>query len=229
MKHAAVVVAAGRGKRFKSALPKQYAKFKGKEILAHAALAFERVKEIEAVVIVAAKPFIKKVQQDIVKKHRLKKAIAVIAGGEERFNSVKNALDFLKPHAPETVSIHDGARPFFNVPLLKKMIAMLGTQHAVIPVNRVFPTVKLVYGELVVKTLDREHLRTSHTPQCFRYDELCRLYDSKNIEKLKPTDEAYMFEAAGYKVAAVDDEIPNIKVTTKEDLKTLEGLYGGKS
>ena len=63
MKHAAVIVAAGRGKRFKSALPKQYAKFRGKEILAHAALAFEKVKEIEAVVIVAAKPYINKVKE----------------------------------------------------------------------------------------------------------------------------------------------------------------------
>ncbi len=228
MKHAAVIVAAGRGKRFKSALPKQYAKFRGKEILAHAALAFEKAKEIEALVIVAAKPYINKVK-GIVKKYRLKKVIAVTEGGQERFNSVKNALDFLKNHKPETVSIHDGARPFFNGPLLKKMIEMLETEHAVIPVNRVFPTVKLVYGGLVVKTLDREHLRTSHTPQCFRYSELCRLYDSKKIEKLKPTDEAFMFEAAGYKVAAVDDDVLNIKVTTKEDLKALEGLRGGKS
>jgi len=221
MKNVAVIAAAGTGRRFKGATPKQFIRVGGKEILAHTLLNFEREKSINGILVVASKKHLEYVRKNIVKKYRLKKVFDVIEGGKERYNSVFNAVKYLEKVRPDNVLIHDGVRPVFSRQVLKDVIRSLKKDVAVIPVGKITGTVKLVYGGHVVKTLDRESLRVSNTPQGFRFSVLRRFYNEKNVEKHRPTDEAAAFEKAGYKVKIIEDEGFNLKITTKEDLKLI--------
>jgi 2-C-methyl-D-erythritol 4-phosphate cytidylyltransferase len=225
MKNIAIIMAAGKGKRFGHNLPKQYLKFKGREIIAWAIDNFEKSKIIDGIVIVVQRQFIEFVNKSIVKKYNFRKIIDIIEGGKERYNSVYNAIEFLKNYNPLNIFIHDAARPFFDKRLINKIIKELKKYPAVIPVKKINFTIKKVRGDFIIKTIDRENLRTSHTPQGFKYREILKIYDKKNIAKYKPTDEAVLFEKIGKKVKIIEDEGINIKITTKEDLKLLKRIF----
>ena len=220
MKNAVLVVAAGTGKRFKNKLPKQYVKVKGREILALALDNFERSKLIDAVVLVVSASYAAYAAK-MTRKYGYKKIIGIINGGAERFHSVYNAVTFLKDFNPENVLIHDGARPKAGEPLIRKILAALKKEKAVIPVNRIFATVKQVKDGYIEKTIDRNTLRTAHTPQGFKYKDLLKLYGLQSLESKKPTDDAAVFEAAGIKVRIIEDEEENVKVTVKKDIDKL--------
>ncbi|MFP4466297.1 MAG: 2-C-methyl-D-erythritol 4-phosphate cytidylyltransferase [Candidatus Goldiibacteriota bacterium] len=219
IKTAAVIAAAGKGKRFKSDIPKQYVKIGGKEILAHAVMNFERSNLIDGIILVVSRDRRVFVEEKIVKKYGFSKVIGVVSGGKERFNSVCGAVDFLGAFGPGNVLIHDGARPFFSEKLIPAVLRELKKEKAAIPVKKLTSTVKKVKNGYTAATLDRDVLRTSQTPQGFRFDCLKRLYKGKNIEKIKPTDEAALFERAGYKVKIIEDSGFNIKITTREDVE----------
>jgi 2-C-methyl-D-erythritol 4-phosphate cytidylyltransferase len=221
----ALVMAAGRGKRFKAAVPKQYATVAGREILAHAVQRLENEPLIDAIVIVAEQRYIKFVRDNIVKKYGFKKVKAVIAGGKERYDSVYKALKFIVKYSPENVVILDGARPVFDASALKAVLASLKTECAVVPVTRITSTVKQVNNGYVVQTIDRDILRASVTPQGFKYRDLLSLYSAAEIRKIKPTDEAFIFENVGFRVAVVEHEGFNLKVTNTEDINILKGYF----
>ncbi|MGD0566336.1 MAG: IspD/TarI family cytidylyltransferase [Candidatus Goldiibacteriota bacterium] len=220
MKNVAVIAAAGSGKRFGKKTPKQFIKVNGREILALAIDDFERAEEICAIVIVAAPEYMWRAAA-LVKKYGYSKVKAVISGGEERFSSVYNAVCFLKKYMPDNVLVHDGARPRAGAGIIKRIVKGLKTSKAVVPVNRIYGTVKEVKNGIISSTLKRENLRTSHTPQGFNFREMSKLYDIKKLKKLRPTDDAAVFEEAGYKVRCIEDEVENIKVTVKKDMAKI--------
>ncbi|PKL91036.1 MAG: 2-C-methyl-D-erythritol 4-phosphate cytidylyltransferase [Candidatus Goldiibacteriota bacterium HGW-Goldbacteria-1] len=224
MKTAAIIVAAGSGKRFGGAVPKQYLKLKGREILAHAVSVFEKSREIGLILLVVSPDYREFAGKMIVKKYGFKKVAGVIDGGAQRYDSVYNALKFLKKMAVDNVLIHDGARPYFEPGLITDVLRELKKYPAAIPVKKVSLTVKKVKGGFLNGTLDRNELRTAETPQGFRYKEILKAYETADFNKLKPTDDAQLFEARGKKVKAVEYEGINIKVTTKQDLEILKGL-----
>jgi 2-C-methyl-D-erythritol 4-phosphate cytidylyltransferase len=223
--NAALVMAAGRGKRFAGSIPKQYVKLAGREILAHAIQGLEREPQIHAILVVVERRYIKFVRSEIVRKYGFRKVIGVIAGGKERYNSVYNALVHLRKVCPENVVIHDGARPVFDAEALKAVLASLKEEVAVIPAARINSTVKQVNNGYVVQTIDRDILRASVTPQGFRYADLFSLYSAAEIRRLKPTDEAFIFENVGHRVRVVEHEGFNLKVTNKEDIEILKAYF----
>ncbi|MEI7542084.1 MAG: 2-C-methyl-D-erythritol 4-phosphate cytidylyltransferase [bacterium] len=220
MKNAVIVVAAGRGKRFKHKLPKQFVKVRGREILALSLDNFEKTALIDAVVLVVSAAYADYARK-MTRKYGYKKIIGIINGGTERFNSVYNAVTFLKAFGPENVLIHDGARPKAGKVLIKKILTALKKEKAVIPVNRIFATVKKVKGNYIENTIDRNTLRTAHTPQGFKYKELLKLYELSNLKSKKPTDDAAVFEAAGVRVKIIEDEEENVKVTVRKDINKV--------
>jgi 2-C-methyl-D-erythritol 4-phosphate cytidylyltransferase len=228
MKNAAIIVAAGKGKRFGGPLPKQYVKVHGREILARAIDNFEGSSDIGAIVVVVAEGYKEFVEKNIISKYGYKKVIGVINGGVERYNSVYNALAALKGHKPLNVLIHDGARPMVEAGLITQVARALKKERAVIPVKKVTLTVKEVKDGYIKKTIDRDKLRTADTPQGFRFMDILKLYGSGRLEKHKPTDDASVFERAGIRVKAIEHEGFNIKVTTQHDIKILKSMLGNK-
>ncbi len=220
MKTAGIIAAAGKGSRFGGALPKQFVKVNGREVLVWACLNFEREKAVEGYLITVSPEFRKKTA-DLVKKNGLKKVIDIADGGAQRQDSVRNSLEVLKKYSPEYVLIHDGARPVFEKGLCRRVLAGLVKHSAAIPVKRINQTVKVVKNAIIKSTIDRDTLRTSETPQGYRFRELLMFYNNKE-KFMNITDESVLFEKAGLKVAAIEDTGFNIKITTRQDLEIFK-------
>ncbi len=218
MKAQAIIVAAGRGSRFGSDMPKQFLELKGKPILAHAVAAFEAHADIESVIIVGAEDWLFYIAEDIVGKYGLTKVQKIIPGGKERQDSVEAGLTALDDTSLP-VLIHDGARPLVSAGVIDRVLAGMAEADACIPAVPLHDTIKRVQGREVVQTIDRETLRAVQTPQGFWPEALAGLLQQARTEALHVTDEASLTEHYGGRVHWVEGDPANLKITTTFDLK----------
>ncbi|HCR85189.1 MAG TPA: bifunctional 2-C-methyl-D-erythritol 4-phosphate cytidylyltransferase/2-C-methyl-D-erythritol 2,4-cyclodiphosphate synthase [Alphaproteobacteria bacterium] len=209
-KVAVMIVAAGKGARLGSDLPKQYLKIEGKTILEHSIEAFSKIKNISTIHIVISKEYEKIFNSSI------QHPVSYSFGGDTRQESVCLGLEELKKHKPNKVLIHDAARMFTSEELISEIIKKLENHKAVIPAQKIADTVKKIKGENIVDTIDRENLISVQTPQGFDYQTIMKLhrkYKGKNF-----TDDSSLFEKENMKVKYLLGTEDNFKITTEKDL-----------
>jgi 2-C-methyl-D-erythritol 4-phosphate cytidylyltransferase len=211
----AVIVAAGKGKRFGSA--KQFTLLHGKPLLEWSLEKFEGHPDVDEIVLVL--PDEKKKAAYL---GRGRKVIAVVVGGPRRQDSVCRGVEALDPDQAGIVLVHDGARPLVSRALISRVIEETQRKGAAIPVVPVEETVKEVDKARVVRTLDRERLYRVQTPQGFLYPVLKKALERAREEGYWGTDEAMLLERTGETVAVVPGDPRNIKITTPLDLKVAE-------
>lgn len=214
----AIVPAAGKGRRFGG--NKVLASLKGRPVVAWTLQALQQIPEISEIIPVVSEEIMEEVIK-IVESTGISKVKKVVPGGEERTDSVKNALCSIDD-APERVLIHDGVRPLVTGELIKRVIKSLGDYDGVIPGIPPHDTVKEKEGEVVRKTLNRNHLILVQTPQMFRYEVLLSGYELERNLLKKCTDDSQVVELAGGRIRVVDGEDTNIKITRPVDLTFAE-------
>src|SRR5205807_808243 len=148
--------------------------------------------------------------------------VQIADGGAERFESVANALQLLKPEA-EFVVIHDAVRPCLTAEQIDPVFAEATKSGAAIMAVPVTDTLKRVNNQhLIEGTESRQGLWQAQTPQVFRRDWLEAAYAQRTKLAQPITDDAQLVEAAGHPVHIVEGSPSNIKITTKADLHLAE-------
>lgn len=216
---AAVIVAAGQGKRMGLQQAKQYLPLFDRPVLAHTLEVFEKNPLINEVVLVVKKGEVEDNQRDIVERYDFHKVRHVVAGGHERQNSVFNGLKALLPEGALVV-VHDGVRPLLTEKLLQEIVSAgreCGAAVLGIPVKE---TIKVADKEnYVVNTPARESLWSIQTPQVFQWDIIWPAMQKAMVCGFSSTDEAGIVEWNGIKVKIVPGDYENIKITTPGDLE----------
>lgn len=231
MRSCAIVLAAGKGLRFKSKPPKLFAKIFRYPVIFYSLDTLCRHPLIKSIVV-AANPDNLAPIKNIVKKHRFTKVKDIVIGGRLRQDSVANALKATDIYA-DVVLIHDAARPFIDKGIVSSVIKQAhkyGAAIAGVPVKATVkrvrsqePGVRSKRGIIVEETLNRDELWEIQTPQAFRRELILKAY--ARCGKIPVTDDAALVEKLGRKVRIVSGSYDNIKVTTPEDLVIARGLY----
>jgi len=218
----ALVLAAGRGVRFGGTLPKQYLPLGGSSVLRHAVSAFAGHLRIDGV-LVTIRPEDRDVYDRALAGLDL---LPPVAGGTERQDSVRLGLEALRPHRPERVLVHDGARPFPDVAMIDRVLDALDRAPAAIPGLPLGDTIKRATGETITETVDRTGLWRVQTPQGFRFEAILEAHRKAAGRAL--TDDAAVAEAAGIAPLIVAGSEANLKVTTTDDLAAAERLIAAR-
>ena len=217
-----IVVAAGKGTRMGSDLPKQYMSIAGKTILDTTLYKFEKSNEIDEIILVVNKEELDFVQSEISEFYD--KITHVIPGGATRTESVFEGIKAVRNDC-SVVLIHDGVRPFVSYNLISTCVENAYIHKACIPVVDVVDTIKEVTENgFVEKTLDRSKLKSVQTPQAFDYETIKECYINALTENKSFTDDASIAEYYGYKVKIIEGLPRNIKITTPLDLRIAEIL-----
>jgi 2-C-methyl-D-erythritol 4-phosphate cytidylyltransferase len=216
----ALVLAAGRGERLGSGRPKALVSLAGRPMLEWSLAALRSVPGVERIVVALPADNLDASPRGVI----------VVAGGEARSHSVREALRASGDGEP--VIVHDAARPLAPPELFVRAVAELkgSGADAVIAGAPVSDTIKEVGvdGHTVRRTLDRSRLWAVQTPQVFRRAALERALTDASDELLaSATDDAWLIEQAGGSVRVVDGGPLNIKVTTAIDLRLAELLLSG--
>src|SRR5665647_1973072 len=155
---AAIIVAAGRGRRAGGDLPKQFRQIGGEMMLRRTLLMFLEARNVGAVL-----PVINREDADLYNEASAAidgdRLLPPAFGGATRQASVRAGLEALSPRKPDYVLIHDAARPFASQDLVSRAITAVQKTGAAIPALPVTDTVKTIDGlGRVDKTLDRASL-----------------------------------------------------------------------
>jgi len=217
LKTAAIIAAAGWGRRFGGGVKKQFQLLSGKPVLAYSIERFEKTPLIGEIVLVVPEDSISYCHKEIVKKFGFKKVTKVIPGGEERRHSVERGFNSLSDET-DVVLVHDAVRPFVTAEMIEEVVEEASRSGGAIVAMPVKDTVKKSSSEGYIETtIPREFLWLAQTPQAFRYDVLKRAYEE--LEKgFIVTDESSLLERVGTQIKLVRGSEFNIKITTEEDL-----------
>jgi len=217
--HAVIFVAGGTGTRMGSVLPKQFLTLNNTPILIHTLRNFHAFNPLFEMVVVMHHDYIS-FWKDLCFQFEHVPAHTVVAGGEERFHSVKNGLNALS-ESVNSVAVHDAVRPLVSHETLARCFQALNENAAVVPAIPINDSIREVYGS-ENKSVDRSFYKRIQTPQCFRASVLKESYN-KPFSPLF-TDDASVVEANDHSVFLVEGNLENIKITSPIDLIVGEAL-----
>ena len=215
----AIVLAAGRGERMDSPIPKALMPFDGATVVARAVERAAAAAPITSVIVVAPPGFVDPVREAV----EGFGVDAVVAGGETRQASVVAGLSAVAADV-ERILCHDAARPLASPDLFTRVLEALEGWDGVVPVLRVVDTVKRIQGDRVEGTEPRDGLALAQTPQAFLATALRDAHERAAADGFEGSDDALLLERAGYRVRAIDGERTNLKITTPDDVRLAEAL-----
>lgn len=229
---AAIVLAAGAGRRMQSEVKKQFLLIKDKPVVYYSLKAFEE-SFIDEVVLVTSEDDIDLCRKEIVEEYCFSKVKNVVAGGKERYHSVAAGLAFL----PESdyVFIHDAARPMLTQEILHRAYACVQESKACVVGMPVKDTIKIADAQgYIAQTPDRNLVWMIQTPQVFEYALIKEAYEKLIAQEkelkdkgINITDDAMVVETlTKHSVKLVEGSYENIKITTPEDLGIAERFLG---
>jgi 2-C-methyl-D-erythritol 4-phosphate cytidylyltransferase len=232
---AAIVPAAGAGRRVGGRTSKPFVLLNGEPLLVHSLKVLQGNLAIRWIILVVREREHAQAQA-LIKRHKITKALIPCIGGSSRAESVAKGFKAL-PREARWVLIHDGARPCVNRQLIQQSVRAAKRRGAVACGLPAMLTIKAVDERREVRlTLDRDHLWFVQTPQVFRRDWfaqaleqacLCRpgrdgRQADHHLEQFP--DDAAMMESAGFHVWMIPGDPLNLKVTTREDLLVAEAI-----
>jgi 2-C-methyl-D-erythritol 4-phosphate cytidylyltransferase len=157
-------------------------------------------------------------------REKLAKPVRLVTGGDNRQDSVHNALRSLTAAKPDDiVLVHDGVRPFVDSEVIEGVIEAAKKYEAAIAGIPAVDTVKQVDrtadGAVIKTTIPREKIVLAQTPQGFRFDLIQHAFEDAHVVGFLGTDEASLIERIGHDVHVVMGSTRNIKITTPGDME----------
>jgi 2-C-methyl-D-erythritol 4-phosphate cytidylyltransferase len=228
-----VIPAGGKGKRGATETPKQYLRFRGKELIVYTLEVFQKNNLVDEIII-SAEPDYFSLLEEIKKKFHLTKISQIVEGGEERQDSVYNALkaiktegassnDYARLNDNDLIAVHDAARPLLPESILTNAIKIAKEKGNALVCLKARDT--LLKGDKIVKEyVDRAELYYVQTPQIFKYSDLIKAMKKAYEKNFIGTDESMLIKELGININIVEGSMLNFKVTTATDIEMFEKL-----
>ena len=223
MKKTAIIVAGGTGQRMGTALPKQFLAIEGKSILLHTIGQFVTAYADINFIIVLRADYIQD-GKALITSSGLSQSFQFVAGGDTRFQSVKNGLAQADPAS--IVFVHDAVRCLLTPDLIQRCYQQAVEKGSAIPAVSSTDTIRILEGTQH-HVVDRANVMMIQTPQTFNAALLMKAFDQAYQPSF--TDEANVLEASGKEVYLIEGEYENIKITRPLDLAIAEYILAKRA
>ncbi|MGI9543771.1 MAG: 2-C-methyl-D-erythritol 4-phosphate cytidylyltransferase [Cyclobacteriaceae bacterium] len=214
----AIIVAGGKGVRMGGDQPKQFMELGGLPIVLHTIKAFYRYSPQIRFILVLPQDHVAR-WETVSNEYALSIDVKVCAGGNSRTGSVRNGLAMIDTDG--LVAIHDAVRPLVDTDIIAASYKSAREKGSGVVAVALKDSLRQV-EEHESNTVDREHFRLVQTPQSFPVSTIKEAYNAFPDQSF--SDDASVFEKAGYKVYLVNGSYRNFKITTKEDLILAQAL-----
>lgn len=241
MKNIAVVLAGGTGRRMGSPVPKQFMELGGRAVIEYSVETFNYHAAIDEVAVVVHADW-RQEMEAIVARNGWEKLTRVIDGGSERYMSTLNAvMAYIDEPDDTNLLLHDAARPLVSRGIVDRVVETLEGCEAVgvaVPstdtVWEVHPDMSYELGvrsyefgvpRFVARIPERRLMWRAQTPQGFRLPVLRDAYQrALQDPQFAATDDCGVVRRymPGVKIAVVEGEERNMKLTSADDLSVLK-------
>ena len=219
MEKTVIIVAGGQGMRFGQELPKQFFYIRERPLLIHTVDLFH-VYDPEIQIIIGLQENYFSHWESVCEQFHFDVHHLLSPGGETRFQTVKNALSLVTPG--NLVGVHDAVRPLIYRRTIDNCFEAAQKHGASLPGIELNDSIRQLTPD-GSRWADRETFRLVQTPQVFQYNILMKGYEADYSEEF--TDDASVVEKAGFKVAVVEGNPENFKITTPDDLVFAEAIF----
>lgn len=227
----AIITAGGTGKRMGSRIPKQFLEVNGKPIILYTLEIFNNHPQIDAIIIVCCKPWIKRLQM-MVSKAYIEKIVEIVEGGEEGQQSIYNGLCAARQWCGEQgqaasdtiVLVHDSVRPLVSHELITRNIEDVKRYGNSITV--ISPTETFIVEERGEhRMLERNDIHIVRAPQCFYLDRILQLHQQAIADgKSAYRDCCSMLCDYGVHFHETEGPSTNLKITYPSDILMFRSL-----
>jgi 2-C-methyl-D-erythritol 4-phosphate cytidylyltransferase len=222
----AIIVAAGSSQRM--GFDKLFALLNDKPVVAHTLSAFESADCVDEIIVVGRSDRVTELKE-LVRQSGFRKVVQVIAGGEQRQDSVRRGLDLVGAGV-KYVAVHDAARPLITAEQIARVLSAAREHGAAALVEPVTDTLKRADEKgLVTGGVPRDGLFAMQTPQIFERELIRAAYKTVAEKNLTVTDEVSAVEYHGGKVVLVPNDDWNVKITYPRDLLLAQSAISRRS
>jgi 2-C-methyl-D-erythritol 4-phosphate cytidylyltransferase len=208
---------------------KQFLLLGGQPLLLHSLRVLQRSPIIAEIILAVPAAERAYCLDHIVTPHGISKVRKIVSGGEQRQDSVRQALAEVTSDT-DLVLVHDAVRPFLTDAMVDQVAHAAAVHGAAIVALPMRDTVKQVRPDGVIeRTVDRAPLWLAQTPQVFRKDWLDEAHRRAQLNNVHATDDAYLVELLGRPVTVVEGSGDNIKVTRPEDVSIGEAILNERA
>ena len=221
MQKVVIIVAGGKGRRMRTDLPKQFLLLDGTPVIMRTITNFYNFDPSMRIIVVLPDDHME-YWDKLCRKLSFNISHDVVAGGNTRFDSVKNGLSLLHGKKSDyLVGIHDAVRPITSLELIERCYNGATERGNSVPAIEMNESVRKIDGSKNFP-LPRNSVRIIQTPQVFVFSQLSGAYDISYRDFF--TDDASVVEYSGYPIYLVEGEHNNIKITSPFDLVVAETL-----
>ncbi|EIM75439.1 2-C-methyl-D-erythritol 4-phosphate cytidylyltransferase [Nitritalea halalkaliphila LW7] len=215
MKRFVIIVAGGNGSRMGASISKQYLEIGGRPVLIRTLEKFATVvPDAHLLLVLPERDFL--FWEALCAEHGSKVAHQVVAGGQSRFQSVRNGLRAIPPQEG-LVAIHDGVRPFVADEVIRKSFVEAETHGSAVAVVSLKDSIREIEDSGRSRARERQAFRLVQTPQTFRLEAIQAAFTAGELAHF--TDDATVYEHSGKAVHLIAGNLENIKITTPEDME----------
>lgn len=207
------------------AAPKQFLELGGVPILIHSLRAYAAIDAVATIVVAVRANEMERVQSQV-SEYDLAGRVKVVEGGDNRQQSVANAVTALDAAPGDPVLVHDAVRPLITPDIIQHTIDTIQKHGAAIVALPAVDTIKQVErtadGAIITATIPRERIVQAQTPQGARFELMQRAFQDAAEADFVGTDEASLLERIGVEVSVVHGSPRNFKITQPGDLELAE-------
>lgn len=217
----------GSGTRFGSSRPKQYTIIDEKPLFSYILRGADKVGAIDRVVIVSHQDWLDYVEE-WTQKSLKNKPYSIVAGGENRSQSVRNGLRALDGLAGENdvVMIHDATHPYVDGEGITQIVQAVNEFGGATLASKNYDTVYRTNADgFLEKVEPREYIVAGASPEAFRYGDISRVYFGAADEELaKMTSAGAIALAYNIPMKVVPANVLNLKITYPGDMELFNQL-----
>lgn len=220
-----IIAAGGTGSRLNANLPKQYMLLAEKPVLMHTISVFEPLVDK---IIVAIHADMVDHWNELCQEYQFHIPHELVLGGKTRFQSVRNAINYLETRFPDffynednTIAVHDAARPLVATELIEKSFLMAFEGKSNVLAHQSTNSIR-IGNNSDNDAIDRDTVWQVQTPQTFPAQVLLEAYQQLEVPNF--TDDASVVEKIGYSIHLIESSYKNIKLTFAEDFEIAK-LY----
>lgn len=227
IKTAAIILGGGIGRRVGTKRPKQFEEIAGKPVIACALDLFEKIPEIDGIVVVVPPDWVD-FTRALLNKSQYRKVLDVVPGGATRQMSTFSGLVLAQRFggaALKKVVIHDAVRPLTGTDLVLRVLKAVDRTGAATAAYRASDTLLRVEGDVVMEVVDRDPLWNAQTPQAFTPQVIMAAHrQALNAGLTDATDDIQLVLKAGGSAVVVESDSGNMKITYHCDIEMLQKM-----
>jgi len=216
-----IILAGGSSGRLNElGTPKQFAEIGGIPLIVYSLRMFERCTSIDAIAIAAPEQWQEQIRKWL-EKYGIGKFKMFAQSGRTRQHSIRNGLLAVQPLQPDSVIIHDAARPLVTEQDIRNCIDETEGYDGATPAVPLTETVyKSEDGATITALLNRDELLAGQTPECYCYTKYLKAHETISDTELAGIRGSSQIAAkAGMKIHIYKGNPQNLKVTNIADFE----------